>query len=259
MRRRIVARSEKQNVALERLVVEYVPTESVKPNDYNPNRQSDHDFELLCKSIDEDGFTQPIVALRSTRVVVDGEHRWRAAQTLGLAEVPVVFVDMTPAQARIATLRHNRARGEENVELAAAVLRDLSKLGATDWLKDSLMMDDIELQTFLEYVDDPEAMSTAEAERLVDADDDTLRQMIRDDGGEIEAHESVSVQDVIRQRESHILATKTGQDKDQVKTEVSIYKLRLVFDGEEGAIVKRVLGRKPVERLLEICRERAVS
>jgi len=252
-----MAKMEKQNVALERLAVEYVPIDQVKPNDYNPNRQSDHDFELLCRSIDEDGFTQPIVVLRGTATVVDGEHRWRAALALGLTEVPVVFVDMTPAQARIATLRHNRARGVEDVELAAAVLRDLSKLGATDWLKDSLMMDDIELRTFLEYVDDPEGMSSAEAEALSAAGDDQIRQMLRDEGGEIDEHESVSVQDVIRQREQNIREAKGEQEREQVLADTSVYKLRLVFAVDEGAVIKRVLGKKPVERLLEICRELA--
>lgn len=115
--------------ALERLRVDYIPHGGLKPNPYNPNRQSDHDFQLLCQSMTEDGFTQPIVAVVMNQehldspkfkgnasyslgdlVIVDGEHRWRAAGTLGLTEVPVVVTPMTPDQMRIATLRHNRAR-----------------------------------------------------------------------------------------------------------------------------------------------------
>ena len=69
----------KRTNALERLVIEYVSVASIRPNSYNPNQQSDHEFELLVRSIDEDGFTQPIVCQQATREFVDGEHRWTAA------------------------------------------------------------------------------------------------------------------------------------------------------------------------------------
>ncbi len=248
--------AQKENVVLDTLSIDYVAPSDLAVNDYNPNRQSEHDFELLCKSIDEDGFTQPVVALRETRVIVDGEHRWRAAQTLGLAEIPVVFTDMTPAQARIATLRHNRARGNEDVELAAAVLKDLSKLGATEWLQDSLNMDDVELDAFLAAVDDQEGFSNAEALAMSSADDEVLKQMVRDEGGYVEEHESASVQDVVRAREQRIHKEKRSQDLAQAAIEHAIYRLKLVYTGDESKVIKRVLGKRPIERLLEICRQR---
>lgn len=243
----------KQNVKLETLVMEYVAIDSLKPNEYNPNRQSEHDFELLCKSIDDDGMTQPVVALRSTRVIVDGEHRWRACTTLGHTEIPVVFTDMTPEQARISTLRHNRARGEEDVRLAAAVLKDLAKLGATDWLEDSLNMDSLELENFLGAVDDADGFSTEEAAEIATADDATLRQLVKDEGGKIDEHVSVSVQDVVRAREERLAGIRRVEERTASIADASVYKLRLVFTGEESAVVKRVLGRKPIERLLAIC------
>lgn len=123
----------KKASALERLVVEYVAVDSIKPNSYNPNRQTERDFELLLLSMKEDGFTQPIVCQRESREIVDGEHRWRAGRHLGLEMVPVVFVDMTMEQMRISTLRHNRARGSEDIDLSTKVLQDLRELGALDW------------------------------------------------------------------------------------------------------------------------------
>lgn len=247
----------KENVVLDKLKVVYMPIDAVTPNDYNPNRQSEHDFTLLCKSIDEDGMTQPIVALRSSMVIVDGEHRWRACKTLGFTEVPVVLTDMSPAQARIATLRHNRARGGEDVELAAAVLRDLSKLGATEWLKDSLEMDDLELTNFLDAVDHQDGMSNEQAASLANADQDTLNRMIVKEGGVVEEHQTSSVQDVIRARETRILAAKTEQERISVVNDTSVYRLRLVFTGDEAGIIRKALGNRPVEKLLEICRERS--
>src|SRR5690606_944115 len=89
---------EKKARKLETLSIEYVDVDSVSPNTYNPNRQSEHDFELLVKAMTEDGITQPIIVQRSTRQIVDGEHRWRAAKHLGYTQIPVVFVDMTEEQ-----------------------------------------------------------------------------------------------------------------------------------------------------------------
>ena len=248
---------EKKPVVLERLVVEHVPIESLAPNDYNPNRQSEYDFELLCKSIEEDGFTQPVIALRETRTIVDGEHRWRACRALKHAEIPVVFTDMTPAQAKIATLRHNRARGDEDVQLAAAVLKDLVKLGATDWVKDSLSLDSVELDNFMHTVDDQDGFTAAEAEKIAEAGDESLRAMVREEGGDIEEHETVSVQDVIRAREGR-LAGVHGEEERAARMEdaTNVYRLKLVFTGEEAKIIKGALGDNAIDRLLEICRER---
>ena len=123
---------EKLASQLERLVVEYVPIGSIAPNEYNPNRQSEHEYKMLLDSMRDNGFTQPIIVQRTSMQIVDGEHRWRAARELGYTEIAVVFVDMSPEQMRIATLSHNRARGQEDVELTAELLRDLEKMGALD-------------------------------------------------------------------------------------------------------------------------------
>lgn len=247
----------KGNVVLSTLKVEYMPIDSIKPNEYNPNRQSEHDFTLLCKSIDEDGMTQPIVVLRTSMVIVDGEHRWRACKALGYTEVPVVLTDMTPAQARIATLRHNRARGGEDVELAAAVLRDLAKMGATEWLKDSLEMDAVELENFLSGVDQQDGMSNEQAAALANADQDTLKDLVRKEGGVVEEHQTTSVQDVIRARETRLRDAKNEQERKKIEKDTSVYRLRLVFTGEEAGVVRKALGNKPVEKLLQICRDRS--
>ncbi len=185
---------------LERIVIEHVPLNSVKPNAYNPNRQSDHDFELLIRSMTEDGFTQPVIVDRATREIVDGEHRWTASivrealrrRTLqpdpatlrrlrddraALLEafgaevtIPVVFVDMTPEQRRVATLRHNRARGSEELQLTAEVLRDLRDAGAIDWARDSLMLDEVETRRLLDDVAVSEVRSTSVVEQLLAGD-----------------------------------------------------------------------------------------
>lgn len=244
------------------LEVRYVPIDQLKPNDYNPNRQGEGDFELLCKSIDEDGMTQPIVANLSTMEIVDGEHRWRACKALGFKEVPVCFTTMDAAQARVSTLRHNRARGTEDVELAAAVLKELVSEGYQDEMLDSLSMDAVELDAFLTAIDDPDGFTTLEAEALTGGSDEDLRAAIRAEGGKIGDDETPSVQDAIRAREDRLRGVRADQERDSRERDsrerdTGVYRLRLVFTGQEGADVKRVLGAQPIERLIQLCRERA--
>ena len=40
----------KKNKVLESLDIQYINVNDIHPNEWNPNRQSEHDFELLLKS-----------------------------------------------------------------------------------------------------------------------------------------------------------------------------------------------------------------
>lgn len=251
---------------LERLVVEYVGVDEITPNDYNPNRQSEHDFELLCRSIQEDGFTQPIVVSRQN-VIVDGEHRWRAAKTVGYKEIPIVRVNMDTAQARISTIRHNRARGSHDIELEAEVLRDLEKLGALDWAAHSLMMSDDELQRLLEDVPAPEALAgEAYSEAFVPVSGRTNAteaalatgpeavETQQPNGATITSAATARAIEAQREAEKKIAAAKTEQEKDAARRDARMYRVQLMFNGEDAELVKRVLGNRPAERLVELCR-----
>jgi hypothetical protein len=283
--------------ALERLHVEYIPLRDLSPNTYNPNVQSDHDFELLCRSILEDGFTQPIVAARITtefkqdkafrvfklgdQVITDGEHRWTAlictehvkrqeAKPLALSadawrqyrerrldwlpevgdiEIPTVFTPMTPAQMRVATLRHNRARGSEDYDLTAALLRDLESLGALDWAQDALLMDDVEIQALLENVPAPDALAGGEyGEAWAPGE--------REDAGE-DGHMSAAAVEEMREAERKAALAHTEEERIAARRDADIFRLSLIFTGDEARIVKAVLGERPAERVLDLCRQAA--
>ena len=133
----------------------------------------------------EDGFTQPVIVQKSTGEIVDGEHRWRASQALNMEKIPVVYVDMTDEQRRVSTLRHNRARGSEDIQLTAQVMRDLEKLGALDWAQDTLMLSDVEVNRLLEDVPAPESLkneefSTAWTPTDADTEQDSVETKITD-------------------------------------------------------------------------------
>ncbi len=137
--------------------VAWVSREQLRGNDYNPNQQAPPEFRLLKISILEDGWTQPIVA-RSTGEIVDGFHRWSvsgdpeiSALTNGM--VPVVFLpDDTPVeQQKMATIRHNRARGSHYLGEMASIVADLVENGlSTDDIASRLQMDPEEVKRLLD-------------------------------------------------------------------------------------------------------------
>ena len=145
-------KKKRKSIALKELQVEYVAASDLKPNAYNPNRQTEDEFAMLLSSMREDGFTQPVLVMQNG-TIVDGEHRWRAAQELGYEQIPVVRVNMTEAQRRIATMRHNRARGQDDTSVAAELFLDLEKLGALDWAQDSLRLSDEEVRRLVAMAD----------------------------------------------------------------------------------------------------------
>ena len=257
------AKVKKENARLEALNVQYVDVSKIIPNSYNPNRQSESEFELLRRSMNEDGFTQPIVCVagdvKDTFRIVDGEHRWRCAQELGYEEVPIVVTPMTIEQARIATLRHNRARGSEDIELSAQVLRDLEKLGAIDWAQDSLMMTDTELTKLLEDIPAPEALANevydeAWVPTQESSDNPDYKEMETDDGVLVR---SMSPEALVKQREleKRLAEARSDEERQMAQREQKFYRVNLVYADQEAKIVKYVLGDNPAKRFLELATE----
>lgn len=256
---------DKKNKVLESLDIQYINVNDIHPNEWNPNRQSEHDFELLLKSMREDGFTQPVVAIKTDEgliKIVDGEHRWRAAHTLGFDEIPVVITPMTEEQAKIATLRHNRARGSEDVDLTAELLRDLEKLGALDWAQDSLMMDDTEIQKMLEDIPAPEALAADEYTEAwepgemsgAQEDAGTSTREIQGASGVTVAAASIASIERQRERERQIAEAKTAEERQALKKDNDIFRLYLTFTGDEATLVKQILGEQAAEKLIEMCK-----
>jgi len=111
----------------------WLPRHELTANTWNPNRQARPEYRLLAVSILENGWTQPIAArpLGDGLEIVDGFHRWKVAENDAVAAltgglVPVVPLPETdPALARLATIRHNRARGVHHVLGMADIIIDL--------------------------------------------------------------------------------------------------------------------------------------
>ncbi len=112
--------------------VRWVPADTVHANDYNPNTVAPPEMKLLERSIEADGFTQPIVVWQDgdEYEVVDGFHRHIVGKKLGLSHLPVVIINSDRADRgdRIAaTIRHNRARGKHQVGAMSDIVQELAR------------------------------------------------------------------------------------------------------------------------------------
>lgn len=114
----------------------WVKSDSVKANDYNPNKVAPPEMKLLAHSIREDGYTQPIVAWEREdhNEVIDGFHRNRVGKEIqdineriyGYLPVSLINLNRQDKADRIAsTIRHNRARGKHQVDSMSDIILEL--------------------------------------------------------------------------------------------------------------------------------------
>ena len=119
------------------LNVKMVDIDKVEANDYNPNKVATPELVLLRKSIEEDGYTQPIVTYydkkRDKYIVVDGFHRYKCAKDyFFLKQVPVVTINKDLKHRMASTIRHNRARGTHQIRDMSKIVTNLLKKGWSD-------------------------------------------------------------------------------------------------------------------------------
>ena len=116
--------------------LQWVERSRIRPNDYNPNKVSKQNLELLKQSILANGWTLPIV-VRPDFTIIDGFHRWTVAGEEPLVSmlegrVPVVVVEHKDKAGNIyGTVTHNRARGTHLLEPMKAIVKELIGEGKT--------------------------------------------------------------------------------------------------------------------------------
>lgn len=125
----------------------------VEGNEYNPNSVAPPEMRLLNRSIEEDGYTMPIVTFPDKDIIkiVDGFHRRKCEvsnkkisdSTFGC--IPITFIRETQhgiTDRMASTIRHNRARGTHSIDLMVNIVADLTKAGMGDeWIMKNIGMD----------------------------------------------------------------------------------------------------------------------
>ena len=123
--------AEKRRVNMQEVLkVETWPIERLVPYCRNP-RRNDEQVDRMASAIKEFGFRIPVVA-KSDGSVVDGHLRLKAAQKLGLKEVPVALADeLTEAQVKAFRLLANKSANwaQWDDDLLKLELEDLNNMG----------------------------------------------------------------------------------------------------------------------------------
>lgn len=121
----------------------WADADSLVPWDKNPRKNAAAIAEV-AESIKRFGFASPIIARTADRMVIAGHTRLAAAKSLGIQQVPVRFVDLDPADARLLALADNKLGeiAEWDAETLAQVLKGLdddgASLGGLGWDEEEL-------------------------------------------------------------------------------------------------------------------------
>ena len=148
---------------------------TLTPWDQNP-RINDHAVHEVAESIKRFGFSSPIVARREDGVVIAGHTRLKAAQSLGLDKVPVRYLDLDPADAKLLALADNKL-GEAatwDTDQLASIFEELRESGVDGTLSG---FEDLEIAALLGDWEDPFAGEDPPAE-IEDASVRALRAIV---------------------------------------------------------------------------------
>lgn len=132
--------------------VKLIAINDIKPYEANP-RINDAAIDAVAASLKQFGFRQPIV-VDEQMIIICGHTRWKAAQKLGLAKVPVhVARDLTPEQVRAYRIADNKTAelAEWNMDLLPI---EIAALQDADWDMSQFGFSAEELSQLLEDVTD---------------------------------------------------------------------------------------------------------
>jgi len=113
------------------LAVTYVPTDSLTPYANNPRRHSPKQIQKIARSLDEFGWTNPLIVTRAGEVNC-GHGRLEAAKFLHFETVPVIVIDdLSETQRRAYIIADNEiaAKASWDRGMLATELQGLIDLG----------------------------------------------------------------------------------------------------------------------------------
>jgi ParB-like chromosome segregation protein Spo0J len=138
--------------------IKNISLEQIKPNKYNPNIVPDKIMGQLKKSIQRDGFLQPLIVRESPTEpgfyeIIDGEHRWKVLSDLpDYKEAPCLVINKDDNLSKIQTINLNKLRGEFDSIKLAEVLVSLKKIYSDEELEEMLGYTKEEIQGYEELL-----------------------------------------------------------------------------------------------------------
>lgn len=255
MAKKAVIDTTEMEAKLSAFKIEVVPIDSLRPNNWNPNRQTPDEFEKLKRSIVENGFSQPIVVMMDGEII-DGYHRWKACKELGFTKIAVIKSDLDEFQKKLATIQFNEARGNEDMELLGKMMKDFEALGMGDIVRDQLSLDPEGFQRLVEYegtvldqFPGEEPGKAWEPQPTVTGQVESYR---LEDGSEAQSVSKAASAPAEQTKDSSVPGL-GSHDPNYKKPEVQLVRRIYVFTKQQAEGIDRVLGKEAATRLVEIC------
>jgi len=163
-----------------------VAPDALETDGDNPNEMTDQQFGLLCDRMRQNGWLGGPIITDTDGLIADGEHRWRAAQEIGLSEVPVRQYDIDDATRRLWRQELNKIHGEHDAKRDALEYDYLLDAGKSDEVQDLVDAADEDLDELLAEIKVDSSMSPAyeyDPEHNVYFEDciDGMRERLADD------------------------------------------------------------------------------
>lgn len=124
-----------EHLAPKLYVPQVVKIDSLRPADWNVNQMSDVQFNNLVKSIQEDGFREPIhvvpISVEGDQMIyriIGGHHRVEAARICGLTEVTAIVFDaeeFTEDVQKLHSVKLNMIKGKISQQKFTKLFLDL--------------------------------------------------------------------------------------------------------------------------------------
>ena len=133
--------------------IKFVDPELLKSAAYNPRQISREELNKLIKSIKQFGFVDPALVRKQDNMIVGGHQRVKAAQELGLKEIPVVYLDITENDAKLLNVALNKISGDWDEDKLTELLAELQFFDDVDELLTGF--DEDELDQLLADLEEP--------------------------------------------------------------------------------------------------------
>ena len=126
---------------------------NIKDDLSNPNKMTKEQIQAVAKSIKKYGFIVPII-VNKDNLIIDGHQRKKAAELLGIEEVPVVKLDVDKLDAKLLKQVLNKLKGTHDVELDLEEYKYIyEQQDNLDLLKEYVAMDEEYLNNIIRDID----------------------------------------------------------------------------------------------------------
>ena len=123
--------------------------DSLETDGDNPNEMTDEQFGLLCERMRQNGWLGGPIITDTDGLIADGQHRWQAAQEIGLTEVPVKQFEIDDATRRLWRQELNKIHGEHDTKRDALEYDLLLDSGKSDEVHELVNAADEDLDELL--------------------------------------------------------------------------------------------------------------